>query len=207
MTMHSQDVPALDLVPSDITIKQELNHSEASSIYKAELFGKTIVLKLGTLKKGRDLNRFRCELKAYENLHKFGVCNRGFVPTIYGYVDRLDPFAFRPPLQHFSKDQLRPRAILLENLLYAESLNCVNYSQDLVRCAIQGLQEIHNAFIHHRDIYPKNIIVSGGKIIRIDFDVAITFGNMSPHEKAYCEYEIELVKSFGKLLARPFSFL
>lgn len=44
--MHSRSVPALDLVPSDINIKEEMNHSEASSIYKAELSGKTIVLKL-----------------------------------------------------------------------------------------------------------------------------------------------------------------
>lgn len=157
----------------------------------------------GYTKKGRDLNRFRCELKAYQNLHKSGVCDRGFVPTIYGYIDRLDPFAFHPPLQHFSKDKLRPRAILLEYLPDAESLNCVNYSQDLVRYAVQGLQEIHNAFVHHRDIYPKNMLVSGCKIIWVDFDVATTFGNMGPHEKAYCEYEIELVRSFGKLLVCP----
>ncbi|KAJ5155647.1 hypothetical protein N7492_008450 [Penicillium capsulatum] len=151
-------------------------------------------------KKGRDLDRFRCELKAYQNLHDFGVCDRGFVPSFYGYVDRLDPSAFGPLLRNFSKDKFRPRAILLEYLPDAERLNCVNYSRDLVRSAVQGLQEVHNAFVHHRDIYPKNMLVSGGRIIWVDFDVATTFANNGPREMAYCDYEIELVKSFGELL-------
>ncbi|KAJ5203883.1 uncharacterized protein N7498_004762 [Penicillium cinerascens] len=138
--------------------------------------------------------------QAYQNLHELGVCDRGFVPAFYGYIDRLDPSAFVPPLHHFSRDKFKPRAILIEYLPDAERLDCVNYSQDLIRHAVQGLREIHTAFVHHRDIYPKNMLVSGGKIIWVDFDVATTFGNMSPIEKAYCEYEIELIESFGKLL-------
>lgn len=153
------------------------------------------------------MNRFRCELKAYQNLHEFGVCDSGFVPTFYGYIDRLDPSAFGPLLRNFSKDKLRPRAILIEYLPDAERLNCVNYSRDLVRHAVQGLQEVHNAFVHHHDIYPKNMLVSGGRIIWVDFDVATTFANIGPLEKAYCDYEIELVKSFGELLVCPFSLL
>jgi hypothetical protein len=33
-----------------------------------------------------------------------------------------------------------------------------------------------------------------------DFDVATTFSNIGPRERAYSEYETELVKNFGKLL-------
>ena len=42
----------------------------------------------GYTRKGRDLNRFRCELNAYHNLREFGVCDRGFVPAFYGHIDR-----------------------------------------------------------------------------------------------------------------------
>lgn len=44
--MHPQSVSALDLDPSDVVIKREISRSEASSIYEAELFGETIILKL-----------------------------------------------------------------------------------------------------------------------------------------------------------------
>jgi hypothetical protein len=155
----------------------------------------------GYTRKGRDLNRFRCELNAYYNLHKLGVCDHGFVPAFHGYIDRVDPFAFHPPLKHFANDDSHPRAILLEHLPDAERLNCVNYSEDLIRSAVDGIQEIHSAFVHHRDVYPKNMLVApGGRIVWVDFDVASTFSNMGPREEAYCKYEAELVKSFGKLL-------
>jgi hypothetical protein len=39
------------------------------------------------IKNGRDLNRVRCELNAYHNLRKFGVCDRGFVPAFHGYME------------------------------------------------------------------------------------------------------------------------
>lgn len=40
---------------------------------------------------GRDLNRFRCEFSAYQNLSAHGVCEKGVVPRYYGHVDQLDP--------------------------------------------------------------------------------------------------------------------
>lgn len=129
------------------------------------------------------------------------MCDRGFVPAFYGYIDRLDPSAFHPPLERFVSDKYQPRAILLEYLPGSERLNCVNYSQSLFRSAIEGIQEIHNAFVHHRDIYPKNmLVVRGERIIWTDFDVATTFQIMGPFEMAYCEYETNLVKNFGELL-------
>ncbi|CAI7622877.1 unnamed protein product [Penicillium pancosmium] len=207
--MDTHNVPMLDLGPSDVVIGRELSRSEPSSLYEAQLFGKPCIMKLfhdngdpGYTRKGRDLNRFRCELKAYQNLHEFGVCNRGFVPAFYGYIDRLDPSAFDPPLHNFSRDKHKPRVIFLEYLSESERLNCLNYSQDLICHAVQGLKEIHNAFVHHRDIYPKHmLVVPGGRIVWVDFDVATTFGDMGPLENAYCEYETELAESFGKLLA------
>jgi hypothetical protein len=102
---------------------------------------------LGYARKGRYLNRFRCELNVYYNLHKFGVCDHGFVPAFYGYIDRVDPFVFHPPLKHLANDRFLPRAILLEYLPDAERLNGVNYFEDLFRSAVNGIQEIHSAFV------------------------------------------------------------
>lgn len=161
----------------------------------------------GHTRKGRDLNRFRCELNAYHNLREFGVCDRGFVPAFYGHIDRVDPLAFHPPLKHFADDKYQPSAILLEYLPCTEQLNCENYSEDLFHYAVEGIKQIHNAFIHHHDIYPKNmLVVAGRRIVWVDFDVATTFSSMGPCEKAYCDYETELVESFGNLLVCIDSF-
>lgn len=79
----------------------------------------------------------------------------------------------------------------------------MNYSEDLFRFAVDGIKEIHGARVYHHDIYPKNmLVVSGRRIVCIDFDVATSFDSMGRCEAAYCEYEVDLVKSFGKLLIR-----
>ncbi|KAL3434258.1 hypothetical protein BDV09DRAFT_170370, partial [Aspergillus tetrazonus] len=147
------------------------------------------------------LNRFRCESNAYQNLSSHGVCQRGFVPFFYGCIDRIDPSAPNPPLDHFLNDKHQPRAIILEYLPNVERLNCVNYSDDLFRGAVDGIKAIHNAFVHHRGIYPKNILITPHRAVWTDFDVATTFSEMGPFEKAYCEYETALVVNFGELLS------
>jgi hypothetical protein len=147
------------------------------------------------------LNRFRCESNAYHNLREFGACDSGLVPFFYGCIDRVDPTAFDPPLEQFTGDEFQPRAIILEYLPNAEELNCVNYSDDLYRYALDGIKEIHKAHVHHQDIYPKNmLVVSGSRIVWIDFDVAVTFDSLGPEEKAECDFEVQLVKDFGDSL-------
>ncbi|KAF4270336.1 hypothetical protein KXX25_006465 [Aspergillus fumigatus] len=203
---------ALDLDNVPLSIVKELKSSESSSIFVVELQGKLYVMKLfhdngdpGFTEKGRDLNRFRCELNAYRNLHSFGVCERGFVPYYYGYIDRLDPTKFCPHLTHFANDLYNPRGILLEYLQEPEELNCVNYSDSRFQIAIDGLREIHGALIQHRDVYPKNILIARERVVWIDFDVAVTFPDkesMNLQAEEYCQYEMKLFKSFGELLVR-----
>ncbi|OAX79916.1 hypothetical protein ACJ72_05759 [Emergomyces africanus] len=198
--------------PDSIYIRREICRSQASSVFEIEVHGIRYAMKLfhdngdpGFTKKGRDLNRFRCELNAYRNLHAFGVCERGFVPRYYGYIDRFGEIR-APQLNAFANDRYRPRAILLEYLSGAEELNCVNYSTHRFREAMIGMKEIHSALIHHNDIYPKNILIVPGtpeRVVWIDFDVATTFPHresMSCQELEYCAYEDELVASFGELL-------
>ena len=227
--MPRSPADSLDFDPSFIQFGKELKRSEASSIFEIELHGSLFALKVvsdcqqgfiritltsqyhdngdpGFTKNGRDLNRFRCEFNAYENLSLFGVCERGLVPQYYGHIDRLDPASFRPHLDHFADDMLNPRAILLEYLQGTEELNCVNFSDDRFQTAIHGLGEIHGALVHHHDVYPKNILIVHEPIERvvwIDFDVAMTFlvkESMGSQAEEYFKYEMELAKSFGDLL-------
>lgn len=51
--MDSHNVPALDLGPTDIVIGRELNRSEPSSLYEAQLFGKPCIMKLVRTPVGR----------------------------------------------------------------------------------------------------------------------------------------------------------
>ncbi|THC92319.1 hypothetical protein EYZ11_008213 [Aspergillus tanneri] len=184
---------ALDFDLSFLHIGKELKQSEASSIFEVEIHGSSYAMKVfhnngdpGFTKKGRDLNRFRCELNAYRNLYSFGVCERGLVPYYYGYIDRLDPAKYQPHLNHFAGDTHFPNRRL--------------------QTAIYGLRQIHNALIHHHDIYPKNILIVQGhpeRVVWIDFDVAVTFPSkeaMNCQAEKYCQHEIELFASFGQLL-------
>lgn len=138
MHLRSDCLAEIDL--SKLHIIREITHSDASSIFEVDLDGQEYALKLfddngglGYTEKGRDLNRFRCELNAYKKLHASGACERGFVPKFYGYIDRIHPVAIHPTFQHFTHDKFNPRAILLEYIPDAEDLNCVNYSEEL-RC-------------------------------------------------------------------------
>lgn len=156
---------------------------------------------------GRDLNRFRCEFSAYQNLSAHGVCEKGVVPRYYGHIDQLDPKQFRPHLDHFIDDLYHPKAMIFEYLPNDESMNCVNYSKERFQKAIDGIQEIHKALVHHQDVYPRNILLVPGdpeRTLWIDFDVATAFSSresMGPEEE-YILLEYEYVKDFGELLVR-----
>ncbi|KAJ0423538.1 hypothetical protein BJY00DRAFT_321673 [Aspergillus carlsbadensis] len=185
-----------DVNPADIHVKREIHRSATSSIYEIELHGATYAMKLVS----RDLNRFRCELTAYGNLLARGVCHRGFVPFFYGHIDRIDPSTLSPPLEHFLNDKYHPQALILEYLPGTERLNCVNYSEARFRGAVDGIKAIHDAHVHHRDIYPRNILITPDRTVWTDFDVATTFAEMGVLEKEYCEYETALVVNFGEKL-------
>lgn len=75
---------------------------------------------------------------------------------------------------------------------------------------MEGIGEIHYALIHHRDIYPRDILLVPGdpeRVVWIDFDVAVTFPgreSMTAKEEAYSRYEEELAASLGELLVSFF---
>lgn len=96
----------------------------------------------------------------------------------------------------------------MEYLPNAETLNCVNYSESLFDQAIAGMKKIHKAGVHHRDTWPRSMLLVRGndgqpdRLVWVDFDVATTFDEFEPEQLADCGDEIEIVKGLGELLVR-----
>lgn len=89
------------------------------------------------------------------------------MPGYYGYIDRLDPTLYEPHLNPFRNNKYSPRAILLEYFSNIELLNCANYSDQRFQKVIDGIKEIHSALVHHRDVYPKNVLIVHGNPERV----------------------------------------
>ncbi|RDW64340.1 uncharacterized protein DSM5745_09751 [Aspergillus mulundensis] len=188
--------------------------TDASTIFEVDINGKKYATKVyhdngdpGYSKKGRDLNRFRCEVNAYKNLSAAGVCERGFVPRFYGVIKCIDPALFKPALNHFICDKFHSSAILLEYLPNAESLNCVDFDDALYPQAMEGMKEIQKAGVIHKDVYPKNILLvrdetesKSNRMVWIDFDVSTTFTELGEKNLRFCNHKIQLVEQFGEAL-------
>ncbi|PGH35720.1 hypothetical protein GX50_01433 [[Emmonsia] crescens] len=205
----------IEIDPKKTKFIKELKKSEASSIFHVYYDGKPRVLKVFHINKDpgyaddgvRDLNRARCEIRAYCSLKRHGVCDRGFVPQFYGYALSLDPIAFAPHLDVFQRDAHLPYAILIEYLPNPMEMNCVTYSKERMAKAVTSIQQVHSALIEHNDPYPKNIMIIPGDLERvmwIDFDVAITYPDttyIGIRERRWIEIETRRVEDFGISLA------
>lgn len=150
----------------------------------------------------RDLNRARCEIRAYCRLKRFGVCDSGYVPEFYGYMLAVNPASWAPHLGPFQHDSGLPSAILIEYLPQPLVLNCITYSKKRMQKAAIGIRQIHSALIVPGD--PE-------RVIWIDFDVTIVYPNstyIGDRERSWIEDEslcvegfgIKLVRSLGKLM-------
>lgn len=154
----------------------------------------------------RDLNRARCETRAYCALKQSGICDRGYVPQFYGYTLYLNPTAFAPYLDTFQRDVGLPSAILLEYLPHPLLMNCLTYTEERMAKAVDGIRQVHLALIEHNDSYPKNIVIVPGnpeRVVWIDFDVAITYPDstyIGDRERDWIEFETERVEDFGLML-------
>jgi hypothetical protein len=155
----------------------------------------------------RDLNRYRSEARAFANLKKYGLCDQGIVPKVYGFVECLDPKNFERELRHFLGDKHFPSAILLEYLPGAFSMNYSKYSEERMSIATKAIQQIHEvALILHLDTYTRNILIVPGppeRVMWIDFDIAVSFKDRSEltakdHERM--DNEVQKVKGLGELL-------
>ncbi|PGH30701.1 hypothetical protein GX50_06514 [[Emmonsia] crescens] len=204
----------LDINFAKMEFKKTLNVSEASSIFHVNYCGKPRVLKVFhnngdsgyAPDRIRDLDRSRCEIRAYCSLKRFKICDSGVVPNFYGFMLAIDPADCIPHLDAFRYEAGLPSAILIEYLPKPLVMNCVTYTAERIKKAVIGIQQIHSALIEHNDPYPKNILIVPGdreRVIWVDFDVAIVYPNDTYIEtkgRDRIEFETEVVESFGRLL-------
>lgn len=154
----------------------------------------------------RDLDRSRCDIRAYCRLKRYKICDSGVVPDFYGFTLAIDPATCAPYLDAFRNDAGLPRAILIEYLPKHLVMNCVTYTKEHMQKAFTGIRKIHSALVEHNDPYPKNILIVPGdleRVIWIDFDVAIVYpdnGYIGEKERGRIEFETGVVESFGWLL-------
>ncbi|KAF7503158.1 hypothetical protein GJ744_004262 [Endocarpon pusillum] len=206
MTISSSDTHFIKLI----------HWSDSSNIFLVEYKGQERILKVfhenedrGMADDGRrDLDRYRSEARAYVNLKKSGLCDRGIVPKLYGFIESLDPKSFERELHSFLRDKHFPNAILLEYLPGASSMNYSKYSEGRMNIAIESIQQIHElAFVQHLDTYTKNILLVPGppeRVLWTDFDITVSFkdrSELTAEDKESMDFELEIVKSLGELLA------
>ncbi|PGH31336.1 hypothetical protein GX50_05875 [[Emmonsia] crescens] len=193
-----------------------LKKSEVSCIFHVNYIGEPRVLKVfhnnkdpGYASDGvRDLNRARCEIRAYCSLKRFKICDGGFVPKFYGYTIAINPISWEPHLNAFQHDIDLPSAILIEYLPNPLPMNSDTYSKKRFEKVNIGIQQIHLALIEHNDPYPKNVLIVPGdpeRVVWIDFDVAIVYSNenyIGKRERGWIEFETRCVESYGPMLEK-----
>ncbi|TKA59942.1 hypothetical protein B0A49_12711 [Cryomyces minteri] len=230
------DTLTVEVDPSQMYFIQRLKQSDVSALFLVEYNKERRVLKVvghagyvpvlllmhvefhnngdpGFSRDGlRDLDRYRCEARAYRNLKSHAICAQGYVPEIYGRIEQLHPSDFAPHLDAFLSDSYLPNAILIEYLLDAQQMNCSTYTKKRMATAVEGIKKIHEALVEHSDPYPKNILIvpdnlemgRSERVVWTDFDVAITYEDAScvgEEQKRWMDEETECVEGFGQLLA------
>ncbi|RMJ22989.1 hypothetical protein PHISP_06129 [Aspergillus sp. HF37] len=206
----------IEVDPTKLKFIKKLKESETSSIFHVNYDGEPRVLKVfhdngdpGFADDGvRDLNRARCEIRAYCALKLSGVCDGGYVPQFYGYTLRLNLTAFAPYLDAFRGGVSLPSATLLEYLPNLLPMNCVTYTEERMAKAIDGIRQVHLALIKHNDPYPKNIVIVPSdpeRVMWIDFDVVIIYPDgtsyIGDRERGWIEFKTGCVEDFGVMLA------
>ncbi|KAK2758953.1 hypothetical protein FQN54_003051 [Arachnomyces sp. PD_36] len=191
-----------------------LKESEASSIFHVNYHDEPRVIKAfhnnedpGYAGDGvRDLNRTRCEIRAYCRLKSSKVCDEGFVPEFYGYMSAVDP-ALWTHLSVFQNDIDHPSVIMIEYLPNPIPMNSVTFSKERFEKVNVGIERINSALVEHNDPYPKNVLIVPGepeRVVWIDFDVAIVYpadeSYMGERERGWFKLEAERVKSYGTML-------
>ncbi|TFK47196.1 hypothetical protein OE88DRAFT_1811373 [Heliocybe sulcata] len=123
-------------------------------------------------------SKFKREKRAYERLLHHGVCSQGFVPMCHGWFELVVP---KTPgwLRAFAFDENPPYGLLLEDISDGVPLDVSNISIPVAEQAMLAVENMHDAGVLHRDLYPRNTLVRpDNTVVIIDFDWASTW----PHK-------------------------
>jgi predicted Ser/Thr protein kinase len=228
----------MTISPSDTRFIRHLHFSNPSDVFLVEYKGQECILKVVRIRStfaifltlirayqiflvsprgrsghgGQRQSRSRSLSKrsrAYVNLKKAGLCDRGIVPKVHGFIECLDPATFGYKLHSYTEDKNFPNAILFEYLPEAASINYLSYTEERMKIALEGMRQICDlALVQHREIYTKHILIVPGppeRVVWIDFDIASSFKDQSvltAQIKEWLDFEIELAKDLGQMMVK-----
>ncbi|EEP76848.1 predicted protein [Uncinocarpus reesii 1704] len=193
------------LTAADVSFNQVLKEGEFSTVFQVLIRDQKYVMKvlvLGWTPPNRETNIFICESTAYRRLKAKRLYEKGLVPDFYGEMENLDPDLWRPHLDSFLRDELRPCAVVLEYIPKLQKMQLSNFSEARAAEFRAIFLEIQQAHVYHGDPYPRNMMVSYAskpeRCLWIDFDRAQTYseGELTPRQKELMGEEIALVDNF-----------
>lgn len=124
---------------------------------------------------------------------------------------KFDPShpSFQPHLRKFLEDEYPPSAIFVEYIPNLEMIHLHNYTKARMDNLVNGILEIHKAFVLHNDASPRNMLVvkdDPERVVWIDFDRARTYNENQITEKqqALLTEEKQIVLELGSLLVSIF---
>lgn len=153
----------------------------------------------------RELDIHILESTAYRRLKERDLCDRGVIPHFFGTMRKFDPSSCQPHLRHFVEDEYPPSAIFMEYIPGLEMITLENYTEKRVANLLDAIRQIHKAFVRHKDVKPRNMMVvkdTPDRVIWLDFDRAETYD-----EDQITDEQVEGLKEEEQIMMEFSSFM
>lgn len=91
-----------------------------------------------------------------------------------------------------------------------QPISWTNYTEKRMKNFVQGIKDIHDAFVEHSDVNPRNMMIVDGdpeRAIWIDFDRAQTFDpdHLSERQQEWLDFETALVTEMETFMVSDFT--
>ena len=108
------------------------------------------------------------------------------------------------PPRHVSQGQLLPNAVLIEYIPNMKIMDLSTFSPSRMQKFTIILNEMHEAKIYHRDVYPRNMKVVPGspdRILWVDFDRSQTYLEpLTQEQEGWIRSETRAMDEFARML-------
>ncbi|KAL7272715.1 hypothetical protein RUND412_004465 [Rhizina undulata] len=119
-----------------------------------------------------NLNGQKC-LSASLMFHK--VDETGFIPRCFGKLEFTEPTEFTRSISLEASIENPPKGIIMEYIEDAKKLEVLDLTKVLADKVLECLLKVQDAYVVHRDVYPRNILVTADRVVLIDPDHASTY--------------------------------
>ncbi|KAL7272716.1 hypothetical protein RUND412_004466 [Rhizina undulata] len=147
-----------------------------ADVYVVNLNGQKRLLKIYYPPRDEwDMDLFRKEADAYASLMFHKVDETGVIPRCFGMLEFTEPTEFTRSINLKTSIENPPKGIIMEYIEDAKKLNVLDLTKDVADKVVECLLKVHDAYVVHRDVYPRNILVTPDRLVLIDFDRASTY--------------------------------